>query len=328
MFPQLTELEDAVLGVVRARSGLPASAIAKQLGRDRNQIRRLLLRLTDRGHVIAEEETGGEGGGRIAFYTPDSPRNPLPDVRETKSREHPSGGRRTSPVVSPSSRNPIEGKFRIVDEPEPVRSTIGLPVPYAAAGVVVHQLAHKEIRGQAKCRLNPPADRRAFRPPSPMMQQIAMLSQFDPEGSATAALIQRQRIEAVEAAEYERQREFARREAIAEAAAPTPPTLAEAAARFATCMTRARAAGSRRPSHSEGKLADMSNQTDGVAEVRRVAAYRHDKSGPEPEPKPQKVATTLPPRSPPWRRPAQPPKPSILKRLFGSPRQSSEPVWK
>ena len=36
MVPQLTELEAEALEVVRAGSGLPASAIAKQLGRDRN----------------------------------------------------------------------------------------------------------------------------------------------------------------------------------------------------------------------------------------------------------------------------------------------------
>jgi hypothetical protein len=174
MVSKLTELEAEALEVVRARSGLPASAIASLLGRDRNQIRRLLMRLADRGHVIAEEEAGG----RLAFYTPDAlhvtggrgmrdapsiPRGAAngPEKRQIFT-DAPQYDRRDYPppinqgsrdLVSPNATakvrthsEPIEGAFKVVSE-RPKQTKPSLPVPYSA-GPVVHQLPDPRRRSQ------------------------------------------------------------------------------------------------------------------------------------------------------------------------------------
>jgi len=335
MSSRLTQLEDEVLEVVRAGSGLPASAIAKHLGRDRNQIRRVLLRLTDSGHVIAEEEAGGEGGGRFVFYSPDSPRNPLPDVLIKPSRECPSGIRPASSLqanadnvffAAPSPRTsskPLEGKFRIVDGPKPVRSTdlntrvrhnttgahmhmtTTLPVPYGATGVVVHQspATRRESRGQTRRRLDP------------MLQQIVMLAEVDPDATETNNMLLRREL----AARNERDRIDQERQEHIKTLVPPPPTMFDQAVRFAAAMQQARAAGSKRSSNPEGRLADQPSRADDVdeevyepREVRRV-----DPRDRKRELTAQEAASSIHPsefagrrelsaRPPPRKRPAQP----------------------
>ena len=294
------------------------------------------MRLTDRGHAISEE-----AGGMLVFYTPDSPRNPLPEVLIKPSRERASGIRPGS-KRKPRSE-PLEGKFRIVDGSESVRSTTdkavgqrGLPVPYAAtAGVVVHKTA-QEI--QVKRRRNPPADRRAFRPPSPMMHQIAMLAEVDPDATETNnMLLRRELAAALNATASTREQER-----VKTLVAP-PPTWADLAAGFGTSMMQARTKGSKRSSNPKDRLADMPNRADEDAEevyepreVRRVVVYKHDK------PQPPHVSAGRIAAHPrvetgesdvekalPWKRSPKPTasKRTWLERLF-APGQSRKPVWK
>jgi hypothetical protein len=174
MISQLTEFQTAMISAVFAAPGRPASAIAKQLGRDRNQVRAQLLKLADAGHISAEEAAGN--GGRTVVFFPVGGRCATGDFSPVEPRVGKGGKSRAAP------NEPLEAQFKVVTEapnPAPTRQTFG--------GGMVQQRS-PAVHG--------------YRPPKLPARGTALVT-FDPMGAHLRA--QAARIEELEQAEAERE---------------------------------------------------------------------------------------------------------------------------
>jgi hypothetical protein len=213
---------------------------------------------------------------------------------------------------------PIEAPFRIVSEPpsgaswgdasasaQPAR----LPIPYG--GTVIHREVAPKGRDAAPRRLDS------------MTLQLVQLADIDPDGAEVAAMLARQRLAAVEEAEYARQL------AIAEASQPKPPTMSDLATRLAMAALQAQAGLADLSSETRrGRREALEQAEDDPHEIRRVHEFRSrtadvesyddaEAEYAEPGIAPQPASP-----APPWRRA------SWFERLFGTPAAPSKRVWR
>jgi hypothetical protein len=322
---------------VTKHPGQSASTIAKLLGRDRNQVRRALLDLAERGYLTVREEGGGyifcppsmappgEGNSmsRIpggVFREPGKPalslaRGAVQPVRKAPSprcaalRPALHAASAAPPVLEvrhASSPQIIEGTFT---EVEPVKP----PAPYGAGGPVIHRL--------------PAPSGHRVQQPTVMALQIAALAEADPDGEATAEYFRRKEIERQEM--WRREQEAQRQEP-----EPEPINWAEAVGVLTGIAISAYAALSNRAAYEQE---EVNRSPEPGADYDRLP-YANVRFGRPDNQKPDRKLVSgsadggAPGPLPPWkRRTAEPAKPSWLERLIGADNSTPRPkksIWR
>jgi hypothetical protein len=288
--PELTQLQSAILASIKASPGMTGSAIGERLGRDRNQMRKAALRLAALGHCRADRTNAGD-----LFY----PLNHAENCLETSRPRRVGSVKQAPPLRDPLVRGSLrpsaeniqptnscyparppeilDGTFRDVTDSR--LAPAKLPALRPSGSVVVHRIEQdpgKSAGGRAVApyRTSGPASNAAL-----ILRQIDAMTFFDPSGTETDAMFQRQAADAEYARRQQEQTMLARRRAVEAAARPKEPDLWELAARGFVAALKAHAS-----------LAEMARDREEPREVQETKAspetmrtfWAHKKTEPPP----------------------------------------------